>query len=95
MLAIFFTAPNAPTDANITCMCQYETTIIIAFCSGLSILFIILIAVIITAICVFVGSKKKPKRESDVYYDTINIGHQPPVIETELNVAYGHPKKLK
>ena len=82
-------------DDNISCMCHYETTIIIAFGSGLSILFIILIAVVLTAIFIFVGSKKKPQRESDVYYDTVNIGHQPPVIETELNIAYGHPKKLK
>ena len=78
-------------------MCQYETTIIIAFCSGLSILFILLIAIVVTAICSFVGRKMKPQRESDhdVYYDTINIGHQPSVIETELNVAYDHPKMLK
>ena len=82
-------------DANISCTCHYETTIIIAFGSGLSILFIILIAVIITAICIFVGSKKKPQQESDDYYETINIGHQPPVIETELNVAYRHSKKQK
>ena len=82
-------------DANISCMCHYESTIIISLAGGLSILFIILIAVVITAICISVRSKKKPQRESDVYYDTINVGHQPPVIETELNIAYGHPKKLK
>ena len=54
------------------------------------------IIVIIIAIFIFVGSKKKPQRESDaVYYDTINTAHPPPIIDTELNIAYGNPKKLK
>ena len=74
--------------------CHHETTIIISLAGGLSILFILLIAVIITAICIFIRSKKKPQRESNDY-DTINIGHPPPVIETELNIAYGQPKMLK
>ena len=83
-------------DANISCTCHYETTIIIALGSGLSILFVSLIVVIIIAIFIFVGSKKKPQREPDVYYDTINTAHPPPsVIDTELNIAYSHPKKLK
>ena len=82
-------------------MSQYTTTIIIAVASGLSTLFIVLIAVFITAIGIFIRRrKKKPhvQTESDVYYDTINIGHHPtrlPVVETEINVAYHHPKKLK
>ena len=82
-------------DANISCVCHYETTLIIAFGSGLSILFILLIAIIIIAIFIFVGSKKKPQREPDVHYDTINTAHPPPIIDTELNIAYDHPKKLK
>ena len=72
-----------------------EAAIIIALGSGLLILFILLIVVIIIAIFIFVGSKKKPQREPDVYYDTINTAHPPPVIDTELNIAYGNPKKLK
>jgi hypothetical protein len=76
---------DAPLDTNI---------IIIALAGGLSILFVLLMAVII---CIFVRSKKKPQRESDHVidrlYDTINIGHPPPVNETELNIAYRHPKK--
>ena len=84
-------------DTNILCLCHHETTTIISLAGGLSILFILLIAVVITAIiCNFVRSKKKPRRVSDVYYDTINnIVHSPPVIETELNIAYGQPKMLK
>ena len=82
-------------DSNISCTCHYETAIIIALGTGLLILFVLLIVVIIIAIFIFVGSKKKPQRESDVYYDTINTAHPPPVIDTELNIAYGHPKKLK
>ena len=82
-------------DANISCTCHYETAIIIALGSGLSILFILLIVIIIIAIFIFIGSKKKPQRETDVYYDTINTAHPPPVIDTELNIAYDHPKKLK
>ena len=77
-------------------MSQYTTTIIIALASGLSIIFVLLIAVVITAICIFVRNKKKPQmEESDVYYDTVNIGHQPPILETKLNIAYHQPKKLK
>ena len=88
----FFAAPDTPVDANISCTYHCETTMIIALGSGLSILFILLIVVIIIAIFIFVGSKKKPPRESDVYYDTINTAHPPPIIETELNIAYGNPK---
>ena len=73
----------------------YETAIIIALGSGLSILFVLLIVVIIIAIFIFVGSKKKSQRESDVYYDTINTAHPPPIIDLELNIAYDHPKRLK
>ena len=97
-LAIFFAAPNTPVDANMLCTCHYETTIIIALGCGLSILFVLLIVVTMIAIkfyILFIGSKKKPQRESDVYYDTINTAHPPPIIDTELNIAYGHPKKLK
>jgi hypothetical protein len=61
---------------------------IIAIAGGLSIIFVMLIAVFITAI---VRSKKKPRREPAVYYDTINIAHPPPVIENKLNIAYGLP----
>ena len=79
-------------------MSQYTTTIIIAFASGLSSLFIVLTAIFTTAIGIFIRRKKKPHSESDVYYDTIDIGHHPtppPIVETKLNVAYRHPKKLK
>ena len=79
-------------------MSQYATTIIIAVASGLWTLFVVLIAVFITAIGIFIRRKKKPQTESDVYYDTINIGYhptRPSVVETEINVAYHHPKKLK
>ena len=82
-------------DAKILCTCHYETTIIIALGSGLSILFVLLIVIIIIVSFIFVGSKKKPQRESDVYYDTINTAHPPSIIDTELNIAYGNPKKLK
>ena len=82
-------------DANVSCIYHQETTIIISLAAGLSILFILLIAVVITAICIFVRSKKKPQKESNDYYDTINVVHPPPVIETELNIAYGQPKMLK
>ena len=93
-ISYFFTAPNTPVDDNISCTCHYETTIIIALGSGLSILFVLLIVVIMIATFICVGSKKKPQREPDVYYDTINTAHPPPVIDTELNIAYGHPKEL-
>lgn len=79
-------------------MSQYSTTIIIASASGLSTLFVLLIVVFTTAIGICIRSKRKPQTESDVYYDTINIGHHstpPPIVETEMNVAYRHPKKLK
>jgi hypothetical protein len=95
---IFFAAPDAPTDysTNISCMSQVEhaSTIIIAFSCGLSILFVLLTAITVTAICVFVRSNKTPQRESDVYYDTINMamGDPPPVIS---NVAYGLPPVTK
>ena len=83
-------------DTNISCTCHHETTAILSLAGGLSILFILLIAVVnTTIICNFVRSKKKPQRESDVYYDTINTAHPPPIIDTELNIAYGNPKKLK
>ena len=84
-------------DTNISCTCHHETTAILSLAGGLSILFILLIAVVnTTIICNFVRSKKKPQRESDVYYDTINnIVHSPPVIETELNIAYSQRKMLK
>ena len=91
---LIFTAQNTPMDANISCLCHHETIINISLAGGLSIWFILLIAVVITAICIFVRSKKKPQGESNDY-DTINIGHPPPVIETELNIAYGQPKMLK
>ena len=91
VIIILFTTPEALT--NITCMSQYTTTVIIVFGCGLSILFVLLIVVFAAAICIFIRSKKKPQRES-VYYDTIH--HTPTqVVETKLNVAYRHPKKLK
>ena len=79
-------APDAPSNTNITIF------IIIALACGLLILFALLIVIIIT---IFVRRKKKPQRESDDNYEaiTINIGHPPQVIETELNVAYCQPKK--
>ena len=46
-------------------------------------------------IVVCIRSNQHVQTESDVYYDTINIGHQsaaPPAIETEINVACGHTK---
>lgn len=65
----------------------------IAIAGGLSIVIVLLITVI-TAICVCIRRKRKPPRgESDVYYDTVSIGHQPPILETKLNVAYRQPKK--
>ena len=75
-------------------MSQFTISLIIALACGLSILLVLLIAVI-TAI--FIRSKKKPQRESDGNYEAIriNIGHPPPVIETELNVAYRQPKLKK
>ena len=77
-------------------MSQHTTTLITALAGGLSSLCFLLIAITATAIgCICVlRSKKKPERETEVCYDTINIG-QPPVFETKLNVAYHHPKKLK
>ena len=90
-----YAVPDAPVLNDISCTSQHTTTLITALAGGLSSLFFLLIAVIATAIvCICVRSKKKPKRETDVYYDTINI-RQPPVIETELNVAYHQPRKLK
>jgi hypothetical protein len=84
------TPPDAPSNTNILIF------IIIALAGGLSILFVLLIAVVVIAICIFVRRKKKPQREPDRLYDTIDIGHPPPVVETELNIAYRHPeKKLK
>ena len=89
-----YTVPDTPILNDISCTSQ-DTTLITALAGGLSNLSFLLIAVIATAIvCICVRSKKKPEREADVYYDTINTG-QPPIIETELNVAYHHPKKLK
>ena len=80
---------------NISCMSQYTTTIIIVLAGGLSTI-ILLIAVVITTICICVGCTKMPQRgESDIYYDTVNIGHPPPILKTKLNIAYRQPKKLK
>ena len=82
--------------SNESFMYEYNYTIIIALAGGLSTIFVLLIAVVITAICISIRSKKKPQsEESDVYYDTINVGHQPPILETKLNIAYCQPKKLK
>ena len=79
---------------NNSCMSRYITTIMIAIAGGLSIVIVLLITVIITVICVCIRRKRKPQRgESDVYYDTVKIGHQPPILETKLNVAYRQPKK--
>ena len=88
----FPTAPDASSDTNILCMSQVTISIIIALACGLSILFALLIVIVIA---IFVRRKRKPQRESDDNYEavTINIGHPPPVIETELNVAYCQPKK--
>ena len=94
LATLIFTAQNTPMDEDVSCLCHHKTTIIISLAGGLSILFILLIAFVITAICIFARSKKKPQRESNDY-DTINVGHSPPVIETELNIAYGQPKMLK
>ena len=96
MFFFLYAVPDAPILNDISCMSQRTTTLITALAGGLSSLFFLLIAIIATAIvCICVlRSKKKPERETDVYYDTINIG-QPPVFETKLNVAYHHPKKLK
>ena len=76
-------------------MSQFTISIIIALACGLLILLVLLIAVVITAL--FIRRKKKPQRESDDNYENINIniGHPPPVIETELNVAYRQPKLKK
>ena len=91
---LLYAVPDAPISNDISCTSQH-TTLITALAGGLSSLSFLLIAVIATAIiCICIRSKKKPERETDVYYDTINIG-QPPVFETKLNVAYHHPKKLK
>ena len=78
-------APDAPLDTNILCMSQATISIIIVLACGLSILFALLIIIIIA---IFIRRKKKPQRESDNNYEaiTINIGHPPPVIETELNL---------
>ena len=78
---------------NISRMSQFTTTIIIAIAGGLSTISVLLITVVITAIYVCIRRKKKPQRgESDVYYESINIGHQPRILETKLNVAYRQPK---
>ena len=93
---ILYAVPDASILNDISCMSQHTTTLITALAGGLSSLCFLLIAITATAIvCICVlRSKKKPERETDVCYDTINIG-QHPVFETKLNVAYHHPKKLK
>ena len=69
----------------------------IVFASVLSILLVLFLVAITTVITLTVCIRRKMQAQtaSDVYYDTINIGHHsnpPPIIETEVNVAYGHTK---
>ena len=83
------------TPANTGSMsCQCTTSIVLAI--SLPLLLALLFAVFtIAMIIAFIRSKKQAKREADVYYDTINIGHHSKpttVIETEVNVAYGRTK---
>ena len=77
--------------------CQCTTTVAIA--SVLLILLALVVVIFTTVIIVVcIRSKKQVLKESNVYYDTINIGHhseQPSVIETEVNVAYDHVEYLK
>lgn len=83
---------SLPSAANTTS----KSTILIAFASVLSIVLAMSLVIFTTVIIVVcVRSKKQVSKDSDVYYETINIGHhskQPSVIETETNVAYGHTK---
>ena len=76
--------------------CQCTTSVIFAIVLSvlLALLLVAFTIVIITGM-VFVRNKKQAQTETDVYYDTINIGHHsepPPVIETEVNVVYDHTK---
>ena len=92
---IISTAAALSVPANTANMpCQCTTTVVIA--SVLLILLALVVVIFTTVIVVVcIRSKKQVPKESDVYYDTINIGHhseQPSVIETEVNVAYGHTK---
>ena len=74
-------------------VCQCTTSIIVL--SALLTLLLVAFTTVIIIAMIFVRSKKQAQTETDVYYDTINIGHRsspPKVIETEVNVAYGHTK---
>ena len=81
---------NIPAD-TVSKSCQCTT--VIAFASILSVVLAVCVVVFTTVIIVFIRSKKPAQPEA--YYDTINIRHHspPPIIDTEMNVAYGHTKK--
>ena len=71
--------------------CQCTTTVAIASVLLIPLaLVVVIFTTVIIVVCI--RSKKQAPKESDVYYDTINIDHQPSVIETEVNVAYGHTR---
>ena len=71
-----------------------QCTTSIAIAGVLSILLSVCM-VVFTTVIIRVCVRSKKQIQTEVCYDTINIGHQsapPPAIETDINVAYGHTK---
>ena len=46
--------------------------------------------VVFTTVIVIICVRSKKEAQTDVHYDTINVGHRSTPIETDINVAYGH-----
>ena len=95
-MSLYFSAALSVPANTASMSCQCTTSIIFAIVLPV-LLALLLIAFTTVIIIVFVRSKKQAhmQTETDVYYDTINIGHHsapPPVIKTEVNIAYDHPK---
>ena len=69
--------------------CQCTATII---STGVLAILLAVCVVVFTTLVIVVIIREKRRSKSDVYYDTVNIGHHSKpstAIETELNVAYG------
>ena len=74
--------------------CQSTTTII---STGVLAILLTVCVVVFTTFVIVVIIKQKRQTKADVYYDTVDIGHHSKpstVIETELNVAYGHNRSI-
>ena len=81
-LSLLFAAMDCQTE------CTCTTSNVIA--GVLSILLFVGIVVFTTVIIICVRSRSKKEAQTDVHYDTINVGHRSTPIETDINVAYGH-----